>query len=151
MLVPLIPQSLVLLRWTIFRTFLLLLLSPACRNPQNLTNGNQSLEKEQCYEKEFANIYIHHRFYVCSYLQCGKYLPHNFTVTYFDAKTGQLQRSDMFTDSYEKKWGVWYPTSRRIIHAQDGKLTTRIVEIRNIRAKSPGEQAARQENEKLFK
>jgi hypothetical protein len=73
----------------------------------------------------------------------SKYLPHNFTVTYFDVKTGQLKRSDMFTDSYEKKWGVWYPTSRRIIRAENGKLTTRVIEIRNIRAKAAGEQAAK--------
>lgn len=73
----------------------------------------------------------------------GKYLPHNFTVTYFDAKTGQIKRSDMFTDAYEKKWGLWYPTSRRIVRAENGKLTTRIVEIRNPKSKSASEQAAK--------
>lgn len=73
----------------------------------------------------------------------GKYLPHNFTVTYFDAKTGQLKRLDMFTDSYEKKLGLWYPTSRRIVRAEDGKLTTRIVEIRHPKSKSASEQAAK--------
>lgn len=61
----------------------------------------------------------------------GKFLPRHFAVTYFDAKTGAIQKVEDYTDRHEKVDGIWMPVSRRVIEAKDGKFTTRIVELRN--------------------
>ncbi|MEW6129642.1 MAG: DUF3386 family protein [Acidobacteriota bacterium] len=73
----------------------------------------------------------------------GKFLPKHFTVTYFDAKTGQLKRTEMFTDAYANTSGLWVPASRRIIRAENGQVTARIIEISNVRLRDSGEQAVR--------
>lgn len=62
----------------------------------------------------------------------GKFLPRTFVVNYFDAKTGALKRSEMFTDEYQKVEEVWIPASRRIIVAQNGEITTRLLIFQNI-------------------
>lgn len=62
----------------------------------------------------------------------GKYLPREFLVTYFDDKTGAIQRSQAFTDTYAQIDGLWLPTSRRVITAADGKFTTRTITLTNI-------------------
>jgi hypothetical protein len=61
----------------------------------------------------------------------GKYLPHNFVVNTFDDKSGALNRTDMFTDEFTQAEGIWLPASRRVITAEAGKLTARIITIRN--------------------
>lgn len=65
----------------------------------------------------------------------GKHLPRHFVVNYFDAKTGTVLRSEAFTDQYVKVDQVWLPASRRIVRAEGGKVTTRLIELRNYRLK----------------
>ena len=72
----------------------------------------------------------------------GKFLPRHFTVTYFDAKTGALKRSEAFTDEYKQVDGVWFPASRRVVRAENGKVITRVIEFHNPRIRF-SEQAAR--------
>jgi len=63
----------------------------------------------------------------------GKNLPRHFTVTYFDAKTGAIKRSEAFTDEYKLVDGVWFPASRRTVRAENGKVITRVIEFHNPR------------------
>jgi hypothetical protein len=63
----------------------------------------------------------------------GRYLPHYFTVTYFDARTGAVKRTETFTDEYKKIDRVWVPASRRILRAENGKVITRVIEFHNPR------------------
>jgi len=37
----------------------------------------------------------------------------------------------MFTDEFAQLDGIWLPASRRVITAEGGKLTARVVTIRN--------------------
>jgi hypothetical protein len=73
----------------------------------------------------------------------GKSLPRHFTVTYFDAKTGAIKRTETFTDEYKLLDGVWFPASRRMIRAENGKVITRVTEFHNPRIRFNREQAAR--------
>ncbi len=73
----------------------------------------------------------------------GKFLPRHFTVTYFDAKTGALKRSEAFMDEYKQIDGVWFPASRRVVRAENGKVVTRVIEFHNPRLRLSNEQAAR--------
>lgn len=71
----------------------------------------------------------------------GKYLPRHFVVTYFDRATGAIQRVQSYTDRYEKVAGIWLPTSRRVILADGGRMTTRIIELQNPRLLMAGASA----------
>ncbi len=62
----------------------------------------------------------------------GKYLPLQFMVTYFDAKTGSIDHVDAYTDTYAKISGAWLPLSRRIITAKDGGFTTRSLTLTDL-------------------
>jgi hypothetical protein len=73
----------------------------------------------------------------------GKFLPRHFTVTYFDAKSGALRRSEAFTDEYKQVNGVWFPASRRVVRAENGKVITRVIEFHNPQIRFANEQAAR--------
>jgi hypothetical protein len=73
----------------------------------------------------------------------GKFLPRHFIVTYFDAKTGALRRSEAFTDEYKQVNGVWFPASRRVVRAENGKVVTRVIEFQNPKIRFANEQAAR--------
>lgn len=73
----------------------------------------------------------------------GKFLPRHFTVTYFDAKSGALKRSEAFTDEYKQVDGVWFPASRRVVRAENGKVITRVIEFHNPKIRFASEQAAR--------
>ena len=73
----------------------------------------------------------------------GKNLPRHFTVTYFDAKSGAVKRAETFTDEYKLIDGVWFPASRRMFRAEDGKVITRVIEFQNPRIRFNNEQAAR--------
>jgi hypothetical protein len=64
--------------------------------------------------------------------ESGKYLPRQFMVTYFDAKTGAIKRAQAFTDAYAKTDGIWTPLSRRVITAENGGFTTRTLTFSNI-------------------
>jgi hypothetical protein len=72
----------------------------------------------------------------------GKYLPRHFTVTYFDAESGAIQEAQSFTDSHARVKGVWLPTSRRVIFASKGRITSRRFELRDLRL-MPGSAASR--------
>jgi hypothetical protein len=61
----------------------------------------------------------------------GKYLPQHYVLNTFDAKSGALNRTDMFTDEFAQVDGVWLPATRRVITADNGKLTARVITIRN--------------------
>jgi hypothetical protein len=73
----------------------------------------------------------------------GKSLPRHFTVAYFDAKTGAVKRTETFTDEYKLVDGVWFPASRRMVRAENGKVITRVTEFHNPRIRFNREQAAR--------
>jgi hypothetical protein len=73
----------------------------------------------------------------------GKFLPRHFTVTYFDAKSGALKRSEAFTDEYKQVDGVWFPASRRVVRAENGKIITRVIEFHSPKIRFASEQAAR--------
>lgn len=73
----------------------------------------------------------------------GKFLPHHFVVTYFDAKTGALNRSEAFTDEYKLVDGVWFPASRRLVRAENGQVVTRVTEFQHPRLRFSQDQAAR--------
>ncbi|GIV01689.1 MAG: hypothetical protein KatS3mg015_0519 [Fimbriimonadales bacterium] len=57
----------------------------------------------------------------------GKHLPKTLIVSYFDAASGALKRSETMMDSYRTVDGVIVPASRRVIVVQDG--TVRALEI----------------------
>lgn len=63
----------------------------------------------------------------------GKYLPRHFVVTYFDAGTGAIRSVQSFTDTHRKISGIWIPTTRRVIEAEDGKITARVLTLRSPR------------------
>jgi hypothetical protein len=63
----------------------------------------------------------------------GKYLPRHFTVSYFNAKTGELKYTDTYTDEYQQVDGLWFPASERIVRAESRKVITRIIEFEHPR------------------
>jgi hypothetical protein len=63
----------------------------------------------------------------------GRYMPRHFVVTYFDAKTGALKRSESFSDVYSAIGGTWLPTSRRVMTMSEGSVTARQFTLKNIR------------------
>jgi hypothetical protein len=73
----------------------------------------------------------------------GRNLPRHFTVTYFDARSGAAKRAETFTDEYKLVNGVWFPASRRMFRAENGKVITRVIEFHNPRIRFNDKQAAR--------
>jgi len=65
----------------------------------------------------------------------GRYLPRHFTVTYFDAQTDDVRRTETFTDEYKLIDGVWLPASRRVFKAEHGHVITRIIQFKNLRVR----------------
>jgi Protein of unknown function (DUF3386) len=77
----------------------------------------------------------------------GRYLPRHFTVSYFNAKTGELKHTDTYTDEYHQVDGLWFPASERIVRAESGKVITRIIAFQNPRirlAQTPHSQEIKQ-------
>jgi Protein of unknown function (DUF3386) len=72
----------------------------------------------------------------------GKFLPRQFTVTYFDT-TGAVKRAQAYTDTYTQVGGVWLPTSRRVITSEHGQTSVRMTELRQPKLKAASAQAAR--------
>jgi hypothetical protein len=62
----------------------------------------------------------------------GRYLPRHFVVTYFDAKTGQLRRTESFSDTYAQSGSLWIPASRRVVMAENGVNVVRILELSGV-------------------
>lgn len=58
----------------------------------------------------------------------GKNLPREFVVTYFDSN-GAIRRTEAFTDKYVQVQGVWLPAMRRIVKAENGAVTVRVLEF----------------------
>ncbi|HKX27270.1 MAG TPA: DUF3386 family protein [Blastocatellia bacterium] len=73
----------------------------------------------------------------------GKVVPRHFSVSYFDAKSGALKRTETFSDEYAKVGEVWFPASRRMVRAENGRVITRVIEFRNPKISLASEQAAR--------
>ena len=61
----------------------------------------------------------------------GKFMPRHFVMNAFDAKTSAMLRSQTYTEEFARVEGVWLPASRRIVTAEEGKLTARVITIRN--------------------
>jgi Protein of unknown function (DUF3386) len=59
----------------------------------------------------------------------GKFLPHHFTVSYVDPKTGELKRTEAYTTEYKQVDELWLPSWQRIIRTENGKTITRIIEF----------------------
>lgn len=66
----------------------------------------------------------------------SKYLPRHFTVTYFDAKTGLLKRTEAFSDTHTKISDIWFPTKRHVIRAENGVISARVIEINGFELKT---------------
>jgi len=62
----------------------------------------------------------------------GRYLPRHFVVTYFDAKTGKLQRTESFSDKFVQQNGLWFPSARRVILAENGVNLIRSFELSDL-------------------
>jgi hypothetical protein len=62
----------------------------------------------------------------------GKYLPNHFVVTYFDAGSGAIQHVDEFSDEFVHIGNAWIPSARRVVTAENGGFTTRILTLSNI-------------------
>ena len=63
----------------------------------------------------------------------GKYLPAEFSVTYFDSATGAIKRVDLYSDQFTKVGNAWIPSGRRVVTAEDGAFVTRTFALSNIR------------------
>jgi Protein of unknown function (DUF3386) len=64
----------------------------------------------------------------------GKYLPTQFTVTYFDAKTGGIKQVDFFSDKFSKVGDSWVPSARRLVTAENGGFVTRSFTLEDMKA-----------------
>ena len=61
----------------------------------------------------------------------------------FNQRSGAVKCAETFTDEYNLIDGVWFPASRRMFQAENGKVITRVIEFRNPRIRFNNEQAAR--------
>lgn len=73
----------------------------------------------------------------------GKFLPRQFSVTYMDAATKQIKKTQFFTDSYENVNNAWLPKMRRIITVENGRTGVRQINFENFKVKSGETQAAK--------
>jgi hypothetical protein len=60
-------------------------------------------------------------------------VPTTFTVTYWNAATGVLTRTDAYRDAYTEAEGVLLPTSRRVVTASDEGLVARQLRLSDLR------------------
>ena len=72
----------------------------------------------------------------------GKFLPHYFVMTSFDT-SGQIKNSEAYTDEYKLVDGVWFPASRSVVHAENGQVSLRVIELHNPRIRFTSQQATR--------
>lgn len=66
-----------------------------------------------------------------NFTEGGKFLPKHYIVNYFDNKTGAMTKSDTYSDGYAKVKNIWFPVSRKVIHAENNKITMRTLEFKN--------------------
>jgi hypothetical protein len=60
-------------------------------------------------------------------------VPSTFTVTYWNAATGALSRTDAYRDVYTEVEGVLLPASRRVVTASDDGLVARQLRLSDLR------------------
>ena len=63
----------------------------------------------------------------------GKYLPRSFTMSFFDATTGELKRNLSYWNDWRRIGDFELPKTILEISARDGKTTTRQIELSEIR------------------
>jgi Protein of unknown function (DUF3386) len=73
----------------------------------------------------------------------GRYLPHAYTVSYRDEKTGALQRVQSFEEEYTRIGAFWLPSVRRVVTAADGDTTTSVLQLSDHQLASDTARAAR--------
>jgi hypothetical protein len=59
------------------------------------------------------------------------------------ASSGAAKRAETFADEYKLVNGVWFPASRLMLRAENGKVVTRVIEFHNPRIRFNDKQAAR--------
>lgn len=59
-------------------------------------------------------------------------VPSTFTVTYWNAATGALTRTDAYRDAYTEVDGVLLPASRRVVTASDDGLVARHLRLSDV-------------------
>ena len=62
-----------------------------------------------------------------------RWVPTTFTVTYWNAVTGALTRTDAYRDAYREAGGVLLPVSRRVVTATDHGLVARQLRLSDVR------------------
>lgn len=67
----------------------------------------------------------------------GRYLPHTYTVSYRDEKTGALQRVQSFQESYARVGDFWLPSERRVVTAANGDTTVSVLQLSDHQLTSP--------------
>ena len=60
-------------------------------------------------------------------------VPSTFTVTYWNAATGALSRTDAYRDVYSEVEGVLLPAGRRVVTASDDGLVARHLRLSDLR------------------
>lgn len=60
-------------------------------------------------------------------------VPTTFTVTYWNAASGALTRTDAYRDVYREAGGVLLPASRRVVTASDDGLVARQLRLSDVR------------------
>jgi len=66
-------------------------------------------------------------------LASGKNLPKAMVVSYFDAASGALKRTETLLDGYRDQDGVLVPSSRRVYISEGGALRTFEIALRDVR------------------
>lgn len=66
-------------------------------------------------------------------LPTGKNLPKALFVSYFDAASGALKRTETMIDEYSEQNGVLIPLSRRVYISENGALRTFEIALRDVR------------------
>ncbi|MCS6775013.1 MAG: DUF3386 family protein [Chloroherpetonaceae bacterium] len=62
----------------------------------------------------------------------GRYLPRHFVVHYFHARTGALQKTESYSDRYVRQGSHWVPAARRVVVAENGRIISRSLQIRQV-------------------
>jgi hypothetical protein len=72
----------------------------------------------------------------------GRTLPRSFTVVFWDTEQGRLTRTDVYQDRYVDIDGVYLPSQRRILRAEDSGISVHGLTFTNhalLRTTAPGE------------
>ncbi len=61
----------------------------------------------------------------------GRTLPRSFTVVFWDTEQGRLTRTDVYQDRYVDIDGVYLPSQRRILRAEDSGISVHELALTN--------------------